>query len=139
MLWHILAQHDQWQYKYYIRDNTFINDLVCFLHHATNFRTTHATRNLCRFRYAPLRTTTHHYAPLRTTSIASISGWANAGWHRPAGFDEVQTPVMDALVKGGIELDQAYSYQFCSPTRSSLQSGRLPTHVNVENMGQFTS
>eukprot|EP00729_Bicosta_minor_P001083 gene1083-4901_t len=62
-------------------------------------------------------------------------GWANAGWHRPAGFDEVQTPVMDALVKGGIELDQAYSYQFCSPTRSSLQSGRLPTHVNVENMG----
>ena len=42
---------------------------------------------------------------------------------------------MDALVKSGIELDQAYSFQFCSPTRSSLQSGRLPTHVNVDNLG----
>ena len=33
---------------------------------------------------------------------------------------------MDALVKAGVELDHAYSYMFCSPTRSSLQSGRLP-------------
>lgn len=26
-----------------------------------------------------------------------------------------------------------HSYKFCSPTRSSLQSGRLPVHVNTEN------
>ena len=38
---------------------------------------------------------------------------------------------MDGLVKGGIELDQAYAYQYCSPTRSSLQSGRLPTHARL--------
>ena len=28
---------------------------------------------------------------------------------------------MDALVAAGIELDHAYSYKFCSPTRSSVQ------------------
>ena len=37
-------------------------------------------------------------------------------------------------MKQGIELDRAYSYQFCSPSRSSLQSGRLPTHVNNKNI-----
>lgn len=46
----------------------------------------------------------------------------------------MKTPRMDELVRSGIELDRAYSYQFCSPTRSSLQSGRYPTHVNDKNM-----
>jgi arylsulfatase A-like enzyme len=54
--------------------------------------------------------------------------------HRPAGFREVQTPTMDGLVKQGIELDRAYAYKFCSPTRSALQSGRLPVHVNTMNL-----
>ena len=27
-----------------------------------------------------------------------------------------------------------YSFQFCSPTRSSLQSGRYPSHVNDKNL-----
>ena len=88
--------------------------------------------------------------------LADDFGWANAGWHRHTGETrtvaafpgsshpprpraddkgrrEVQTPNMDALVKEGIELDQAYSFKFCSPSRSALQSGRLPTHVNVLN------
>lgn len=33
----------------------------------------------------------------------------------------------------GIELDRAYQYRFCSPTRCSLQTGRLPVHVNHVN------
>ena len=62
-------------------------------------------------------------------------GWANAGWHRLGrrATDEVRTPRMDALVRQGIELDRAYSYKMCSPSRCSLQSGRLPTHVNILN------
>eukprot|EP01047_Picozoa_sp_COSAG01_P051120 COSAG01_NODE_5236_length_4393_cov_2.037727_4_plen_161_part_00 len=62
-------------------------------------------------------------------------GWANAGWHRlgSRATDEVLTPNMDALVRRGIELDRAYSYKMCSPSRCSLQSGRLPTHVNILN------
>ena len=70
--------------------------------------------------------------------LADDFGWANAGWHRPEGYKEVQTPNMDALVKAGVELDHAYSYMFCSPTRSSLQSGRLPVHVNVLNLQPTT-
>ena len=62
-------------------------------------------------------------------------GWANAGWHaNDQNKQEVRTPRMDQLVKEGIELDRAYSFQFCSPTRSSLQSGRYPSHVNDKNL-----
>jgi arylsulfatase B len=68
-------------------------------------------------------------------------GWAEAGWHRNytiAGLkvpptDEVVTPNMNALVRSGIELDRAYAYKCCSPTRSAFQSGRHPYHVNALN------
>jgi len=39
-------------------------------------------------------------------------------------------------MKQGLELDQYYVYQFCSPSRSSFLTGRLPIHVNDEN-GKF--
>jgi arylsulfatase A-like enzyme len=54
-------------------------------------------------------------------------GWADAGWHRnytaPGGLfvpptPEVLTPHMNALVADGIELDRAYVYKYCSPSRS---------------------
>ena len=72
--------------------------------------------------------------PTIVMHLADDFGWANAGWHRPEGYAEVKTPSMDAMVREGIELDQAYAYKFCSPTRSSLQSGRLPVHVNSANL-----
>eukprot|EP00729_Bicosta_minor_P018749 gene18749-28568_t len=68
--------------------------------------------------------------------LADDFGWANAGWHRTPNDDphtEARTPNMNSLVKQGIELDRAYSFKFCSPTRCALQSGRFPTHVNVLN------
>ena len=40
---------------------------------------------------------------------------------------------MNALRADGIELDRHYAYRFCSPTRSSLMSGRYPMHVNQFN------
>jgi hypothetical protein len=60
--------------------------------------------------------------------LADDFGWANAGWHRPDGYHEVQTPAMDKLVAEGIELDQAYSFKFCSPTRYSAPSPVLCHH-----------
>ena len=60
-------------------------------------------------------------------------GWANVGYHRDPPTREVVTPNIDSLVKDGLELDQHYAYQFCSPSRSSLMSGRLPIHVNDQN------
>eukprot|EP00746_Dinoflagellata_sp_MGD_P141517 gnl/MRDRNA2_/MRDRNA2_74612_c0_seq1.p1 gnl/MRDRNA2_/MRDRNA2_74612_c0~~gnl/MRDRNA2_/MRDRNA2_74612_c0_seq1.p1 ORF type:complete len:551 (+),score=87.65 gnl/MRDRNA2_/MRDRNA2_74612_c0_seq1:110-1762(+) len=60
-------------------------------------------------------------------------GWNDAGHHRPAGDPEIVTPNIVELVKDGIELDRHYVYHYCSPTRCSLQSGRLPVHVGWVN------
>ena len=60
-------------------------------------------------------------------------GWANVGYHRNPPTREVDTPNFDSLRNQGLELDQHYVYQFCSPSRSSLLSGRLPIHVNDKN------
>ena len=63
-------------------------------------------------------------------------GFANLGANRndPAGQREVVTPNLDAILAGGRHLTQAYVHKFCSPSRSALQSGRLPLHVNVLNL-----
>jgi len=62
-------------------------------------------------------------------------GWANVGYHRKDDpTKEVQTPVIDQLVKDGIELDRHYVFKYCSPTRSAILSGRNPIHVNVLNL-----
>eukprot|EP01084_Bolivina_argentea_P130305 230023_1 len=63
--------------------------------------------------------------------LADDLGWANVGYHNDNG--EVKTPNIDYLVKNGLELNRHYAHYVCSPTRSSLQSGRLPTHCNLSN------
>jgi arylsulfatase B len=63
-------------------------------------------------------------------------GAANVGFNRNSsqpGFNEVSTPNIDALAASGIILSRHYGFQYCSPTRSALQSGRNPVHVNVLN------
>ena len=68
-------------------------------------------------------------------------GWGNVGYHRQkvsgssrnSARDDVATPNFDELVRSGIELNRNYVHKFCSPTRSSIQSGRLPVHVNLVN------
>ena len=45
---------------------------------------------------------------------------------------EVHTPNLDRLIDDGILLDRHYGIHVCSPSRSSLQTGRLPVHVNME-------
>ena len=57
-------------------------------------------------------------------------GWFKMGWHNP----DARTPNLAALVKEGVELDRFYTYKYCSPTRSSFLSGRLPIHNTQINM-----
>ena len=59
-------------------------------------------------------------------------GWANVGYHNK-NSTEVVTPNLDALAASGILLERHYVHKFCSPTRSALQTGRSPIHVNVLN------
>ena len=50
--------------------------------------------------------------------------------------EEVKTPTIDALAKGGVILDNHYTYKFCSPTRASFLTGRIPGHgIQESNLG----
>ena len=42
---------------------------------------------------------------------------------------------MDGLFKEGVELNPHYVHMTCTPSRASLQSGRLPVHVLTELCG----
>lgn len=58
-------------------------------------------------------------------------GFAGVGFNSPSA--EPLTPHIDELASQGAVLGRHYTYQFCSPTRSSFLSGRLPIHVNQQN------
>eukprot|EP01084_Bolivina_argentea_P254030 426953_1 len=70
--------------------------------------------------------------------LADDFGWANVGYHNKQN-DEIKTPNMDYLVKNGLELNRHYVHYVCSPTRSSVQSGRLPVHCNLSNSMAFAN
>ena len=62
-------------------------------------------------------------------------GWADVGFHREQSNPEVVTPNLDGLAASGIQLRRHYVHSVCTPTRTSVQSGRLPVHVNT-GLGQ---
>ncbi|CAE7691967.1 Arsb, partial [Symbiodinium microadriaticum] len=66
--------------------------------------------------------------------LADDLGWGELGYHNPEAGTDIKTPNIDNLVRGGLELDRLYAEKICSPSRSSLQSGRLGIHVNVQNV-----
>ena len=45
------------------------------------------------------------------------------------------TPEIDLLAKGGIVLKSSYAYRYCSPSRASFLTGRLPYHAHENNPG----
>ena len=49
---------------------------------------------------------------------------------------EIKTPVADELARTGVRLTRHYTYKFCSPTRASFLTGRLPGHgIQEINLG----
>ena len=69
------------------------------------------------------------------TSFLDDFGYASASFNRaPAATPpEVRTPHLDALARDGIILQRFYVHPFCSPSRASFLSGRLPVHVQQTN------
>ena len=63
-------------------------------------------------------------------------GFASASFNRasPLPLPEERTPRLDELAAQGIILGRHYAHAFCSPTRSSFLSGRLPVHVQTSNV-----
>eukprot|EP01084_Bolivina_argentea_P319453 554102_1 len=59
-------------------------------------------------------------------------GFGNVGWNNPQNA-EVLTPNLNRLAKEeGLILNRHYAHYVCAPSRSALNSGRLPCHIVVE-------
>ena len=52
-------------------------------------------------------------------------GWSDVGFHG----SKIHTPNIDRLASEGVILDNYYVQPVCSPTRTSLMSGRYPIHT----------
>lgn len=62
-------------------------------------------------------------------------GWSDTEFGGSGTADRgfIKTPRMKALKPDSIKLNKLYAYAWCAPSRSSLISGRLPIHVDVNH------
>eukprot|EP00041_Stephanoeca_diplocostata_P011929 m.198142 g.198142 ORF g.198142 m.198142 type:complete len:141 (+) comp18735_c0_seq5:155-577(+) len=60
--------------------------------------------------------------------VADDQGYANIGYHNST----VLTPRIDALAKDGVILESYYVQPICSPTRSSLMTGRYTYRLGTQ-------
>ena len=63
------------------------------------------------------------------------------GWNSMYNNPDIISPTVDALAEAGIKLTAFYTYRFCSPTRASFLTGRLPYKLlNIrENLHSMAS
>jgi arylsulfatase A-like enzyme len=61
--------------------------------------------------------------------MADDLGYGDVGWHG----GPYHTPHLDKLAKSGVRLEQHYSLPVCSPTRSSLLTGRFNSRFGCTN------
>jgi len=59
--------------------------------------------------------------------LADDLGWADVGFHK----SEIRTPNLDRLASEGVRFGRFYSFPLCSPTRSTLMTGRSPMRFGV--------
>ncbi|MHC4549262.1 MAG: arylsulfatase B [Planctomycetota bacterium] len=60
--------------------------------------------------------------------LADDLGWRDVGFHG----SEIKTPHLDRLAASGARLEQFYVQPVCSPTRSSLMTGRYPIRQGLQ-------
>ena len=67
--------------------------------------------------------------------MADDQGWGDMGYN---GHPFVQTPNFDAMAEAGFVFDRFYAAApVCSPTRSSVMTGRSPIRTKVPNHGRY--
>lgn len=59
--------------------------------------------------------------------VADDMGWNDVGFHG----SEINTPHLDAIAEQGVELDRFYVQPTCSPTRSSLMTGKSSVRFGI--------
>ena len=63
-------------------------------------------------------------------------GHFNVGYQ---GNTEARTPNLDKLAMEGARLERMYAYFWCSPSRASIMSGRIPAHMYQEKAPQAST
>lgn len=69
-------------------------------------------------------------APARPNVVVFLAddlGWKDVGYQGSEG----QTPNIDRLCREGVRFDRMYSFPLCSPTRSSILTGRNPVRFGL--------
>lgn len=67
--------------------------------------------------------------------MADDQGWGDVGYNN---HPFVKTPTLDAMAQEGFVFDRFYAAApVCSPTRSSVMSGRSPIRCKVTNHGRY--
>lgn len=61
--------------------------------------------------------------------VVDDMGWKDVGYHG----SEIRTPTMDRLATSGVELNRFYVHPACSPTRSSLMTGKAAVRLGFVN------
>ncbi|MEL7533686.1 MAG: arylsulfatase [Bacteroidota bacterium] len=61
--------------------------------------------------------------------VVDDMGWNDVSYHG----SEIQTPTLDHLAKAGVELNRFYVHSACTPTRSSLLTGKTALRLGVIN------
>jgi arylsulfatase A-like enzyme len=59
--------------------------------------------------------------------LADDLGYYDTAIHNPAS----PTPKIAGLAQGGLTLDRHYVFRYCSPSRRSFLTGRLPVHITT--------
>jgi len=60
--------------------------------------------------------------------LADDLGWDDVGYHG----SEIKTPRIDKLAADGVQLDQFYAMQECTPARAALLTGRHPIRYGLQ-------
>ena len=58
-----------------------------------------------------------------------VSAWAKMQANDP----QISTPNLDQLISEGVSLRSYYTLPVCSPTRTSILSGRYPMHIGTQH------
>ena len=59
-------------------------------------------------------------------SIVQLQGWDDVSFH---GSRQIPTPHMDKLANDGVILNSYYVSPICTPTRSSIMTGKHPVNL----------